>query len=193
MKYYQEVQLLLDEDMSPNFLWSKIYPVLHVAFVEFKDENEKIPFGVAFPEYIVGSKDKSVGTKLRVFAVDRELLGRLNLKDRLERFADYLYVTGVRAVPNSVNGYVIFARMRKETNPLAKARRYAMRHGITVEEALELFSKTPELKLPYIILGSQSTGEKFSLFVDRREVSEPCEGKFTTYGLSDMVTVPNFN
>ena len=193
MKYYQEVQLLLDEDMPANFLWSKIYPVLHVAFVGFKDENEKIPFGVAFPEYIAGSKDKSVGTKLRVFAADRELLNRLNLKDRLERFADYVYVTGVRVVPNSVNGYVIFARVRKEANASAKARRYSKRHGITVKEAFKLFPQSPELKLPYIILGSQSTGEKFSLFVDKREVSEPCEGKFTTYGLSDVATVPNFN
>lgn len=51
MHHYIELTLIKDSEISPYFIWSKLYTQLHLAFVEQKDANEQIPYGVSFPEY----------------------------------------------------------------------------------------------------------------------------------------------
>ena len=83
MHYYIELTLIKDSEISPYFIWSKLYTQLHLALVEMQDTNAQVPIGVSFPEYNVGeSKGKKLmllGSKLRIFAQDEATLTKLNL------------------------------------------------------------------------------------------------------------------
>lgn len=51
MKYYLELKLLPDDDISAHFLLAKVYTQLHIAFAEIKNAEHKINIGVSFPQY----------------------------------------------------------------------------------------------------------------------------------------------
>ncbi|MEG0343265.1 MAG: type I-F CRISPR-associated endoribonuclease Cas6/Csy4, partial [Acinetobacter sp.] len=86
MKYYLELQLLPDDDISAHFLLAKVYTQLHIALAEIKDTNNKVNIGVSFPQYIFEEKieDKkakvNMGKKLRLFAQNEADLKKLDLK-----------------------------------------------------------------------------------------------------------------
>ena len=48
MKYYQEVTLLPNEEITPNFLWSKVYNQLHLALADVKNKNGIDGIGISF-------------------------------------------------------------------------------------------------------------------------------------------------
>ena len=73
MKFYQEITLIPQADISPHAVWSKLYTQLHLAFVEQKDEQDKTIYGVSFPQYRTIA-DK----KLPIWAVSCEYLHRLS-------------------------------------------------------------------------------------------------------------------
>jgi CRISPR-associated endonuclease Csy4 len=52
MDYYQEITLIDQAEISPYFLWSKIYMQLHFALVEMKDQYNQVPIGISFPDYV---------------------------------------------------------------------------------------------------------------------------------------------
>lgn len=193
MKYYQEITLLPGPEIPLNFLWSKVYRLLHSVLAESADSQGRTPFGVSFPGYSMENDRPFLGDKLRVFAPDRESLESLQLKDRLQRLEDYLHIVRVpRPVPEIVKGYSRYARIHQEANGTAKARRYSLRNGISVSEAQKLFPPNgARLKEPYIRLNSKSTGQKMLLFIRKTE-SEAKDGSFNTYGLSNVATVPEF-
>ena len=90
MKCYQEITLIDQAEISPYFLWSKIYTQLHIAFAEQTDEQQKIPFGVSFPQYVYekieGSKPRiGIGKKIRIFAQSEAALEKLNIRKWKEK------------------------------------------------------------------------------------------------------------
>ncbi len=194
MKYYQEITILPDQEISLNFIWSKVYHQLHLALVKAADSGSKVPFGVSFPGYSMADGNISLGNKLRIFSLDRDALEALEVKQLLSRMDDYVHVVrNPRPVPAAVKGYACYSRVHQEANSPAKARRYARRHEISEEEAEKLFpTKTPKLKEPYIRLDSKSTGQKMLLFIRKQMTESPVDGSFGTYGLSDTATVPEF-
>ena len=69
------------------------------------------------------------------------------------------------------------------------------RKSITEAEAREAIPDTVEerLELPFVVLTSQSTGQKFRLFIEHGPLRErPAQGRFSHYGLSRIATVPWF-
>lgn len=193
MKYYQEITLLPGPEISLNFLWSKVYQLLHPILAASADSQGRTPFGVSFPGYTMEHDRPSLGNKLRVFASDGESLEALQLKNRFQRLEDYLHIVRIpRQVPETVSGYSRYARIHQEANSAAKARRYSLRNGISLSEARKLFPPNgARLKDPYIRLNSKSTGQKMLLFIRKTE-SEAKDGSFNTYGLSNVATVPEF-
>ena len=182
MKYYQEITLIPDAEIPPDFLWTKVYAQIHLAFAD----RENI-----FPEYA----DESMGEKARVFAPEEADLKELDLKKALRRLSDYVHITSIREVPESkVKGYVKFARYQPDSSIARKARRYAKRHPEVTEKAAFKMLKQREEKydLPFIQLKSLSTGQTFNLFVKKEEKKEEGQGGFTTYGLSKGAAVPEF-
>ena len=56
MKFYQEITLIDQAEISPYFIWSKLYTQLHIALAEIKDDSDKVGIGASFPQYIFEEK-----------------------------------------------------------------------------------------------------------------------------------------
>lgn len=197
MRYYQELTLLPSFDIPLSFVWSKVYQQLHLGLVQMQDENGGVPYGVSFPQYRYNNGKGAIGEKLRIFARSEEELVALGIKRWLERMVDYVHVTGVREVPERIEGYAVYQRMRQENNAEQKARRYLMRHQgqeIRYEEVVAMFSKKKRqtCNLPYIQQKSLTNHNPFRLHIEKKLYQGPVYDGFGTYGLSDTSTVPEF-
>lgn len=203
MDYYIELTLIKDSEISPYFIWSKLYTQLHLAFVEQKDANEQIPYGVSFPEYksaeIKGKQIMLLGSKLRVFANSVEELQKLDLDRWLARLTDYVHIKSAKPVEN-VTQYLTVNRYRPKPNVEKVAERFARHKGITFKEALQHCQQYKKgwQDYPYIQTKSLSTkpeagsGREFSLCIKQTAVEQANTGKFSTYGLSATSTVPHW-
>lgn len=190
MKYYVDIRLLGDTEVSLGFIWQKIYAQMHLALVEHQEEKMS-KIGFAFPYYM---QKFPLGDTLRVFASTQEELEVLQVDKRLKNFLDYVTINDIKKVPIDINGYVTFNRKQFKSNPERLARRYAKRHNITVEEALSIYEnmEAQESKLPFVILKSNSTNQHMKLFIERCTSDIEVKGLFNTYGLSKHSTVPVF-
>src|SRR5690625_5385178 len=98
MRFYQEITLIKTPDISPYFVWSKLYTQVHLALVEQQNPDKTVSIGVSFPAYhYVENEDGGYGTlgdKLRVFANSEQELERLNLQKRSEEHTSELQSRG---------------------------------------------------------------------------------------------------
>ncbi len=197
MKFFQEISLIEQIEISSYFIWAKLYAQLHLAFVKQKDADDSIAYGVSFPDYL-SYKDKGqggLGQRLRIFANTKEELEALKLSQSLERLVDYVRINPIESVPEHVAGYAMYQRSQVKSNPERLARRYAKRHHIHYEEALSLYEKMTSAmtNLPFIQMKSLSSGQTFKLFIEKSLVQNVTLGRtFTTYGLSSVSIVPEF-
>jgi len=198
MRYFCEIQLLESEEIPLYFLWSKVFQQVHLALVKIKDNNNTVSIGISFPDYIMDGENSLLGKRLRLFAKDPDNLVRLRIEDRLLRMRDYIQIKNIQEVPQ-LKTYAHFYRQQfKSTNPERLARRFAKRHNISFEEALEHYKKldaeavVKSNKLPYIHLQSASTGQRHRLFIVKKTADVEVAGRFNTYGLSKMATIPCF-
>jgi CRISPR-associated endonuclease Csy4 len=192
MKYYQEISLLPNAEITPYFIWQKFYQQIHLALVENKNEENASPVGVGFPEYRVDSY--CLGTKLRLFAEDEQSLNDMQCEKCLSRLRDYVHVSEIRPVPEKLTGYACFKHIKLKGNKEKLARRRAKRKGETLRQALAHFEDFEEQrsKLPYINMTSQTNGQHFRLFIEKQAMEEPQTGLYSCYGLSNTTTVPLF-
>ena len=207
MHYYIELKLIKDSEISPYFIWGKLYTQLHLAFVEMQDANAQVPIGVSFPEYNVGeSKGKAfmlLGSKLRIFAQDEATLTKLNLPKWLARLEDYVHIKSIKPVPENVQNHLVVSRYRPKSNIELVARRIVKRKQITLDLAIAYLNTVDEAKdlkgykqkwepFPYIQLKSLSGKQDFSLCIRQIIADEIKGGVFSTYGLSSQSTVPHW-
>jgi len=192
MKFFQEITLLPGVDIDINFLWQKAFKFLHLALVGLKNSEDLIPVGISFPEY--EEKDKKLGTKIRLFAPNQEILAELDISNKLKSLSDYLHITSIRNVPTGlVKQHALFSRWRSIANPERLARRRAKRQGVSLEQAMEHFKdyKTDISSAPpYIATKSLSNNNDFRLYISMKKVSEPSTGLFSCYGLSTSERTP---
>lgn len=196
MKYYLEIKLLKQAEISMYFIWSKLFTQLHLAFVECKDQDDKIPIGISFPDYMFDSEKEfgMLGSKIRLFADDKMALIKLDLSKWLNRLQDYLQLSDIQEVPqNMVKEYAVFSRKQIKSNPERLARRRAKKDpSISFQEALKRYQKSDSTNLPYIQVNSLSSSNSFRLFVERKISETENQGYFSCYGLSNNATVPIF-
>jgi len=214
MRHYQEITLIPNADINRNFLWSKTFQQIHLGLVEMQDTQKRVPIGISFPEYKSDEKFGLLGSKLRLFAQDEVTLARFDAGKWLTRLSDYVHCTGIRPVPGTVKGYAVFSREQPKTGRERLARRYAKRHnldyetalngkvelsaklgiGIECERTLMSYSEMPHktISTPFIRLKSLSSGNTFCLWIKKSEAENGGDGTFTTYGLSSTSTVPEF-
>ena len=205
MKYYQEITLIDQAEISPYFIWSKLYTQLHLAFAERKDANDKVNIGVSFPKYIFEQKTEdrkariNLGDKLRLFAESESDLEKLDLKKWLDRLTDYLHVTSIREVPEAkITGYATYSRKQVKSNAERLARHEANKGRYSYENALAHYQKfITTTDLPYIQMLSLSTSDeqdkkRFKLFIEKRPAEKSETQVFSTYGLSSVSAVPEF-
>jgi len=196
MRYYLEINLLKQAEISMYFVWSKVFTQLHLAFVECKDQDDKIPIGISFPDYMFDSEKEfgMLGSKIRLFADDKMALIKLDLSKWLNRLQDYLQLSDIQEVPqNMVKEYAVFSRKQIKSNPERLARRRAKKDpSISFQEALKRYQKSDSTNLPYIQVNSLSSSNSFRLFVERKISETENQGYFSCYGLSNNATVPIF-
>ncbi|PSJ18817.1 type I-F CRISPR-associated endoribonuclease Cas6/Csy4 [Nitrosomonas supralitoralis] len=194
MKHYLEITLLPNPDINLLTLWSKVFQQIHLGMVEMQNDQKRVPIGVSFPEYIIGEKYSVLGDKLRLFAQDETTLARFNASRWLARLSDHIHLTGIRSVPDKLNGYAIYQREQPKTNKERLARRYAIRNHIDYDTAIQRYSDM-EYKListPFIRLKSLSSNKIFCLWIKKKTAIESSNNTFSSYGLSTSATVPEF-
>lgn len=192
MKWYLDITLLPSADISLYFLWEKLYQQLHLSLVESQAGDGSVKIGVIFPEY--NSDKHGLGSKLRLVSPSNEELESLNINKRLFRLSDYVHITAIREVPDKVEGYVFFRRIQPKNNNARLARRMVKRKNISYEQALSHFESREEKKskLPFINMKSQSSDNRFRLFIEKVDSESQVAGTFNSYGLSKTATVPWF-
>lgn len=192
MKYYVDVTLLSGVDVGLYFLWSKVFGQIHLGLAAMIEANGKGPVGISFPGY--DGAGHVLGEKLRLLAPERGDLESLEIARRLGCLADYVHVTGVREVPDKLDGYARYKRQQPKSSNSRMARRKAKREGIAYEDALLLLSGREEERVdtPYINLLSKSSDRQFKLFIVREIADECIMDGFSSYGLSGVSTVPQF-
>lgn len=196
MKFFQEITLLHNAEIGVYFLWKKVFQQVHLALVAIKDKEDLVPVGLSFPEYDEAAS--SLGAKLRLFAESEDILNRLNIAHWLQKFSDYVHITGIRPVPVArVSEYCSFMRWRGDMNVERLARRRVKRHSETFEQAMEHlrgFAVKTSVP-PFIQMKSLSDSRDFRLFISLKKAATPVSGLFTCYGLSTSertATVPLF-
>lgn len=189
INYYQEITLLPSQEINLNFLMSKIFGALHRLFVK-NQINGVINYGISFPEYDL--EKKTLGSKIRVFFDSVESCEKLNLKEYLMAFNDYIHITNIRELPANVK-YAVFKRVQKKGNKYKLARRYSKRNNVTYENALNLYDKYEKeiCELPYIKLKSSSNGNSYLVFIEKID-SDNWGNSFNSFGLSNNSGVPIF-
>ncbi len=200
MKFYQEITLIDQAEISPYFIWSKLYTQLHIALAEHKDANEKVNIGISFPKYIYeqGNETKTskvhLGNKLRIFAKDQADLEKLNISKWLERLTDYVHIKSISEIPEkAIKGYSTYRRKQVKTNAERLARHRIKRGDIGFDEALARYSNVVKTTdLPYIQLKSLTSDKSFKLFIEKKNAEKSETQVFSTYGLSSESSVPEF-
>lgn len=203
MKYFQEITLIDHVEISPYFIWSKLYGQLHLAFVEQKDYQNQISFGVSFPQYQyeLDNKNINLGKKLRIFANTESELKALDVSKWLDRLLDYVHIQSIKPVPSQIKGYAIYQRKQvKGANRLKQeiegyAVEYAKRNNASMDEALAVYAhmKVREIRLPFVQMQSLTNAQRFKLYIEKQNEDQASSDKlFTTYGLSSTASVPEF-
>lgn len=192
MKFYQDVTLLPDAEITLYFLWEKVYQQIHLALVEMQDDSGKAPIGIAFPAYDKAAH--SLGGKLRLLAPTAHQLERCCAEQWLSRFSDYLVFSPILPVPGDVYTHACYRRLQPKSSTARMARRKAKREHLTPEAALAVLNDRHEQRCdaPFVWLKSLSNGERFRLFIEYEEVESAVPGGFSTYGLSNPGSVPVF-
>ena len=204
MKFYQEITLIDQAEISPYFIWSKLYTQVHIALAEIKDDSDKVGIGASFPQYIFEEKVENqkarinLGNKLRLFAESEADLKKLDIRKWLERLEDYVHITSIREVPSDIKGYAIYKRKQVKTNAQRLARHRVKRGDIGFDEALARYSNVvTTTNMPYIEMKSLSTSDqqsekRFKLFIEKQPAEKTETQVFSTYGLSSVSSVPEF-
>ncbi|HSH48569.1 MAG TPA: type I-F CRISPR-associated endoribonuclease Cas6/Csy4 [Halomonas sp.] len=189
MNHYIDIRLRPDPEFPAVFLLKALYSKLHRALFDLDARD----IGVSFPEHRVGVKVRTMGGHLRLHG-SRERLEALMQIGWLSGMRDHVTVSDIAPVPESAS-HVIVRRRQYNTGSESRAKRYARRHGISMEEARKLYQKpaSRRIELPYVQFDSRSTQEQFCLFIEHgRPQEKSVEGAFNHYGLSRKATVPWF-
>ena len=195
MSHYQELTLLQHEEVPLYALWGKVYTQIHLALTELQAALGTGKVGVAFPEYRFDAAVQMgrLGSKLRVFADDAAILQQLNLSQHLRRYADYVQLSAVAAVP-AEHGLACYARVQVKSGAERATRRLIKRHPeLNYEtELARLQALSVHSALPFIQLNSLSSKQTFRLFIAKTAAMAAQTGDFGSYGLSNTATVPDF-
>jgi CRISPR-associated endonuclease Csy4 len=185
--HYIDLQLRPDPEMLSNQLMSALYGKLHRVLALTQART----IGVSFPGYSV--RPPGLGDRLRLFGPMADL-NRLMEADWMGGMRDHVRAGTARPVPEDAE-YRTLQRVQTKSSPERLRRRQMRRHGLTEADARERVPDTAAeaLNLPYVVMSSGSTGQRFPLFlrlgpVGRGEAPEA----FNAYGLSSRGQVPWF-
>lgn len=183
MDYYIDIKIKPDLDMRESTLMNLVYNKLHKALVKLKTEE----IGVSFPNYQI-----KLGRLLRLHG-DKTNLHNLQNLNWLGGIAGYCKISDVKHVPATVK-YRRVSRIRTNMSK-SKLKRLKRRNDVTLNKEKNYKAKmfSQGLDNPYLDLKSKSTEQKHRRFIHFGSLlDQPATGKFNSYGLSKVATVPWF-
>ena len=186
MDRYVDIRILPDPEFPPEQLMNALFAKLHRILVRLRTDD----IGISFPG--VDPAKPRFGRILRLHGT-QDSLSRLLHEQWLTGMNDHVRVGVVEPVPAQVEHRRV-RRVQAKSNVERIRRRQMKRHQWSEEEAKERIPDSTEktLSLPFLSIGSASTGNRFRLFIDHKASPGPSTGKFNGYGLSDSATVPWF-
>ena len=190
MNHYIDIRIRPDEDFSAGQLMGVLFGKLHRALAE-RQSND---IAVYFPQYQIKGESPFIGQTLRILSGLNQLRALME-SAWLVGVRDHIEVGEILPVPSTVQQYRVIRRVQTQSNPERLQRRYAQRHQVSVSDAAKLITedKAKFCNLPFVSIRSQSTGQRFRLFIEHGELKgKPTEGTFNTYGLATSATVPWF-
>ena len=183
MDYYIDIEIKPNADMRESPLMNLVYTKFHKALVKLETDQ----IGVSFPSYQI-----KLGRLLR-FHGDKTNLHNLQGLNWLAGIAGYCEISDVRNAPADVK-YRTVSRIRTNMSK-SKLERLKRRGSITPDEVKSYKAKmfSQGLDNPYIDLESGSTGQNHRRFIRFGPLlDQSVSGKFDSYGLSKVATVPWF-
>jgi CRISPR-associated endonuclease Csy4 len=187
MNTYFDIRLLPDPDLSSTILMNSLFSRVHQALAAHCTEN----IGISFPDW--EQNGVTLGARLRLHGKVGDL-EKMMQPGWLAGMQDHAMVSAIARVPPHARHRVV-RRVQAKSNPERERRRLMLRKNITAEAARQIIpdSAAERLSLPYLVLTSRSTGQKFRLFIEHLPLQEQAvDGQFGTYGLSPTATVPWF-
>jgi len=187
MNAYLEIRLLPDPEFMPTTLMNALFSKLHRGLVEHGGQK----IGVSFPDVLETSRFLGERLRLHGHVADLEKLMALGW---MAGMRDHVMASEITAVPAHTKHRIV-RRVQAKSNPERQRRRLIARKGISSEDAMQAIpdGTAEKLNLPYLVLASQSTGQKFRLFVEHLPIQDQAvAGRFSAYGLSATSTVPWF-
>lgn len=189
MLHYIDIRLLPDPEFPRHQLMGTLYTKLHQLFVQ----RQVNTIGVSFPEYQVSPP--SLGSTLRLLGPESDL-NELMQNWSLQGMQDHTEVMQIERIP--INAVYRPLRRVQVKNPERLIRRQMRRHGLTEQEVRERITSCRVcklMKLPYVVLSSKSTGQRFPLFLKLEDMTvreKAEEWVFNSYGLSNTTAIPCF-
>ncbi|MFQ1018181.1 type I-F CRISPR-associated endoribonuclease Cas6/Csy4 [Gilliamella sp. BG7] len=188
LSHYFELRVISQIEITEVEVINQVMQSLHQILV-----NQKGNIAISFPCYKLR---KTVGGVIRLFGSEQELQKiKIDIQQK-SSISDYALLTSVAKVPSTIKGYLRFRRFNpKNKSSLRRAEERLTAQGKwTPEVKNRLIEKwgNGDLQYPYFHLNSKSTEQRFILWLKREKCSEPVQGIFNSYGLSQTATVPDF-
>jgi len=187
MNHYLDIRVLPDPEFECNVLLGALVSKLHRGLVEISADD----IGVSFPHHT--EKPRSLGELLRIHG-SQARINALMESGWLRGMKDHVQISQVCEIPEHVS-YRVVSRCQYKTNADRLRRRRMKRRNETWEEAVRHIPDSVErdVKTPFVVVRSASTGNAFSLFILHGDlVQEARKGRFSSYGLSKEATIPWF-
>lgn len=185
--HHCDLHILQDPELATVHLLSSLYGRLHATLARARCDT----LAIGFPGY--DARMRTLGSCLRLLGTPDDLQ-TLMAQPWLGGLRHHLHVGVLAAVPALAVPRTL-RRVQAKSGPARLRRRQMRRHGLSEAEALERVpdSAGERLDLPFVTLGSASTGQRFRLFLRLGPPeAEPVRGPFNSYGLSAVATVPWF-
>ena len=187
MDQYVDIDVQPNPEFPAHQLMCALYAKLHRALVA---QNSTF-IGVSFPSFRLQAPH--LGTRLRLHGALAGLSALL-ASDWLAGMRDHVKMTQPIRVPETAK-HCCVRRVQVKSSPERLRRRLMRRHNLDAQEAQRRIPVEAArlATLPFVQLGSISTGQTFRLFIEHGSVqSNAVIGSFNTYGLSQEATIPWF-
>lgn len=184
MDYFMDIRVLPDPEFGEEMLMAALFAKLHRAL----GASGRGDIGVSFPEFSI-----KPGPLLRLHGEESALS---ELEETLWRkgLNDYCQSGRVMPVPE-IKGWRCVSRVQVKSSPERLMRRSVKKGWLTQDEADArlLTMREQSTTLPWLNMKSLSNGQMFPLFVCHGELRGlRVSGKFSSYGLSNVATIPWF-
>lgn len=186
MDAYIDITLQPDDEFPQHLLMDALIAKLHKALVAEGSNS----IGISFPQWRDGDYP-TLGNIARLHGAAAKL-DSLMQRDWLRGMRDHAQWRAPQAAPTH-HGYIQVER--RKTKSVENMRKRAMRrHGYTLAQAEQRIpaSAGEHLTLPFTTQYSGSTGQRYRIFINQRQVTAAGSGGFNAHALSTGSATPLF-